>query len=438
MRAAIVALTAFFAVAAARPAHADIPILSVGDLSLDAGAMAQVYGVAQYVPDPYRSPEELFLFLKEGRLRLDGGWRDYRLHVEMSLGGESTIGTTTPATWLGLLDLYATLPLHFLGRSFLRVGQFKVPYSREQLTYSGDLLFADRSINQPAFVVGRDIGGSVNLRLSRATVLAGVFTGGGRDIPAEYLPQKLGVPLFVLRAGVGNLDDDPYVLTQSQEVAEKRTRWAVFVDALYMRDSLVGHSSVLNVKLADRSLLLNPAWNPFIGAKPLSQGDWLQVGGDAALRQALPHGLRFEAELEGNYSRFSNSAGTLAIWGGRVQAALGWRGLEFAARYAFVMPDSRFAFVATTPAGAGTTTPITPNGATIHEITPALSYRFFGERFKVIADLPILVDAPVFAEPNVGTYVGTEMPQQASVLGGGGSVSRQTVIAARLLLQGRF
>lgn len=436
MRHRILAFATLLAFALASPAHADIPTLSEGDLSLDVGAMAQLLAVAQDVPDPYRPSAQLFLFLKEGRLRVDGGWRDYRLHVEMNFGGESLVGATTPGVSLGLLDLYATIPLHFLGRSFLRVGQLKVPYSREQLTYSGDLLFADRSINQPAFVVGRDVGGSLNLRVSRFTVLAGVFTGGGRDVPTTYLPEKLGVPLFVLRAGIGNLDEDPYFLTQSERAGEK-TRYAVFIDGLYMRDTLIGHSSVLNVKLADRSLLINPAWNPLIGAKPLQQGDWLQVGGDAALRQPLPHALRLEAEAEGNYARYSNPGGALVLWGGRVQAALGWRGFELAARYAFVKPDARFAFVATN-AGVATSTPITPDGAIIHEITPALSYRFFAEHFKIIADLPILLDAPVFAEPNVGAYVGTEMPAQASVLGGGGSVSRQTVVEARLLLQGRF
>ena len=56
-------------------------------------------------------------------------------------------------------------------------------------------------------------------------------------------------------------------------------------------------------------------------------------------------------------------------------------------------------------------------------------------------DLPILVDALVFKEGNLGGYVATEQPDQASVVKPGafpGSVVRQTVPQGRLMVQFTF
>ncbi len=63
-----------------------------------------------------------------------------------------------PAVSLSLLDFVFNMPLLGSQTTYLKVGQFKVPYGREQLAYEANLQFADRSINNLGFVVGRDVG----------------------------------------------------------------------------------------------------------------------------------------------------------------------------------------------------------------------------------------------------------------------------------------
>ena len=104
-------------------------------------------------------------------------------------------------------------------------------------------------------------------------------------------------------------------------------------------------------------------------------------------------------------------------------------GFEGALRYAVLIPDEKF---------VSGTTQITGKDP-IHEITPALSYSFFGQdNLKVVADLPVTLNAPVISETNVGSYVGTDMPDQTSVLAKGGSVSKQNIVTGRLMFQAQF
>jgi len=56
----------------------------------------------------------------------------------------------------------------------------------------------------------------------------------------------------------------------------------VFVNALWTKDTRIGHSTALNVKFTDKSILLNPNWNPYIAKTPMSTGTWWQLGADAA------------------------------------------------------------------------------------------------------------------------------------------------------------
>jgi hypothetical protein len=395
-------------------------------LTFDVGGMLQAIGTIQHLDDPDRDDTRMYLFLRAARLRVYSTYNDYRFHLELGLGGEDAVAAPNPGVSLSLLDLNADIPIHGLGQSFIKVGQFKVPYSREGLTYLGYTQFADVSVDNIGFSPGYDIGASMNLRMGPALAMGGVFTGGGRDVPQEYLPEHLGVPLLAARVGWGDVDADPYYLHQN-DLTTTSTRWGVFANGLYTKDTLIGHSSVLNVKLTDKSLLLNSNWNPFIAATPLSAGTLYQVGGDAAVRAPLgTHEL--SAEAEGNYAHFDNNAGALSLWGARVQGGLTFGPFELALRYAALKPDARFA-----NSGKSIT-----NGSLIQEVTPAVSFYLFGQNMKLTADLPILFNVPVFEEPGVGTYVGTQLPNQASVLAKTGTVSNQTVEEARLLFQAQF
>lgn len=409
----------------ATAAHADTPVLQTSQTEVDVGAMVQVMGAAQQVDDPVANDQRLYLFMKEARLRATGRYQDVRLNLELALGGEEAVSTQTGVS-LSLLDLNVDLPLRFLPKGVLRVGQFKVPYGREALTSSGDSVFAARSISDLGFRVGRDVGLALTTRPGPLTATFGVFTGGGRDLPQRFLPEQLGVPLFVARVGAGNLDEeDPYALKAARPA--RGTEGKISLNALFTRDSRVGHSTVFNVKLADKSLLLNPNWNPYLARAPLSQGELWQVGADAVVRGAVGS-WRTSGEAEVDWAGYSNDWGVLHMGGLRVKGGVGRGPIDVSLRYAALFPDAHFA------QGGAPLTGTSP----IHEFTPSLAYRFAGDHLKLVADLPVLLQAPVFTEPNVGAYVGTDLPDQSTVLASGGQVARQNVVEGRLLLQARF
>ncbi len=183
-------------------ARADVPIAKNDEAQLNVGAMTQVLGFGQRVDDPYTDHNRLYLFMKEARLPANGHYQDVSFNAELTLGGEEAIAATSGVS-LSLLDLSINLPLRFLNASsYVKVGQFKVPYGRERLTYSGSSQFIDRSIQDFGFRVGRDVGVAVTLNPGPFTIIGGVFTGGGRDVPPpHYLPERLGIPQFVVAPG---------------------------------------------------------------------------------------------------------------------------------------------------------------------------------------------------------------------------------------------
>src|SRR5207248_9358338 len=209
---------------------------------------------------------------------------------------------------------------------------------------------------------GRDVGATINLFPGDFTVIAGVFTGGGRDAPQRYLPEILGVPEVVVRAGIGDVDTDAYVL--KNDLDPKTTKAAFFVNGLYTKDSLVGHSTVLNIKFIDKSILLNSNWNPYIAKAPFSQGQWWQVGADAALRTPFFGNTSLSAEAEVNWAGYSNDYGVLHAAGGRAQAGIAYKPFEVAIRYSVLFPDANFS------SGGARITGTKP----MHETTPTATW----------------------------------------------------------------
>ena len=210
-------------------ARADAPVIKTDDAALNLGGMTQALGLGQDLRDPYRNDARMFLFLKEARVRANGNYLDFTFNAEATLGGEETVVGTTGVS-LSLLDLSVNLPLRFWNKSYVKVGQFLVPYGRERLTYDGDAQFIERSTQDLGFRVGRDVGASVNLFPGPFTIIAGVFTGGGRDAPQRYLPENIGIPELVARVGIGDVDDDAYAL--KNDLDPKTTRAAFFVNGL--------------------------------------------------------------------------------------------------------------------------------------------------------------------------------------------------------------
>ena len=106
----------------------------------------------------------------------------------MAFGGEEEVKAPSPGVSLGLLEASGDIGLG--GPLRLRAGQFRVPYSRERLSNPGTLLFADRSINNLMFNVGRDVGAAVYGQRGDLVGTVGVFTGGGRSHQAPWLSSS--------------------------------------------------------------------------------------------------------------------------------------------------------------------------------------------------------------------------------------------------------
>lgn len=432
-RTLVAALAAAIAVIPA--AAGAVEVAKTETASLDIGGRLQAVGNAQYLDDASRSDARMYMFLKQARLQLNGEYSGVKMRAQIAFGGEAEIKAPTPGISLGLLDLFADVPVISSG-TYVRVGQFKVPYSRERLLDSGFLLFSERTVTNSAFRIGRDMGIALHTKTNRFVGAVGLFTGGGRDIPERYLPQRLGVPMLVARAGYDTgVGENAFVERSNMNYtsdtilqAPEKLNAAFFVNGMYTEDSIVGHSSVLNTKVSEKSLILNSNWNPYIGKAPLTKGKYWQIGADAVARIPVGPGT-LSGEVEGNFGVYQNAYGDIRVPGARVQTSYAWYALALSARYAVIMPDENFM--------NGTSRFLGKRA--IQEVAPSITYEFKAINAKLIADLPILIGTPVIQEPGIGGYVLTEMPDQAAmVTTKTAAVERQNVIGGRLMFQATF
>lgn len=415
-------------------------ILSASEMKKDSsptvGGRIQVLGVGEHLRDDAADDNRLFLFVKQARLNVGGQKGRLKYYFEMGFAGEEeSVVAPNPGVAMNLLDLNVDWALG--ERSFVKLGQFKVPYSRERITDSGYMQFDSRSVQNLAFRASRDVGLAFHSYPGDFAYTLGVFTGGGRDIPERYLPEQLGFPMVVLRAGWNQGYDDDIFTTKQTKLDTDHTESGVFFNGLYIKDSLIGHSTVLNVKLAEKSLLTSSSWNPYIGQTPHEKGTLWQVGLDAAFRAPHSWGI-FSSEAELNYAKYFNNYGELKVFGGRAQASCLLSPFETSLRYAFLLPD-KFAYAYTDTTTSTRTSREITGRKPIHEVTPAISYFFKAENAKLLLDFPILIQMPVAIEKGVGSYVLFEQIDQTSILSKStGQVERQNVFEARLMFQMMF
>jgi hypothetical protein len=336
---------------------------------------------------------------------------------------------------LDLLDLFVDVPTP-MAKTYVRVGQFKVPYSRERLSDSGNIPFGERSVQNLAFRMGRDVGAAAYTNQGAFAAGLGVFTGGGGGVPQRFLPQNLGVPMVALRLGVDSAKRENVFAETTDALPPEGPEGAVFVNGFFVKDSQVGHSTVFTTRPQEKNLLLNGNWNPYIAQSPVDLGRLWQVGTDLSGRMPAGPGV-LSGELEANFAVYQNSYGDIRVPGGRVQVAYALQPVPVmvALRYAAIRPDENFRV------GANQVTGV----RAIQELTPSLSYFFKGAKVKVVADLPVQLNVPVVTEENIGAYLLTEQPDQSSLLKAGANgapslhtVARQNVVEARMMFQAAF
>ncbi len=115
--------------------------------------------------------------IRRAKTALEGWFWKKELTFEVQLswaGPEAGASTLTP-----LEDARLTWDASKKGSFKVSIGQFKVPLGRQEMTSSGKLQFADRSLLNAEFTRGRDVGIQVHGRVSNNKVeyFAGVFNG---------------------------------------------------------------------------------------------------------------------------------------------------------------------------------------------------------------------------------------------------------------------
>ena len=428
---ATLSLLALLTLAIAVPAAASAETLFQGEnVTVNMHAYLQALGVAQDVPNSAqaKNTDRFYLFLKEARLRWDGTLYGASYDIMLAPGGEDLTPNTNSA--LGLLDFSFEIPL--VADTKVKVGQFLVPYGRERLTDDPTMNFGDRSVENLSFSWNRDYGVALSRYSGNLAGTVAVMTGGGRDVPQRYLPEKLGIPLAVARVGYNDgIDKDIYHVS-ARDTNPGRAKSAFFVNALYSKDTQIGHSTVLNVRATDKNLLLDANYNPFISRQPFSLGTIWQAGADAVVRAPLGS-WAFNGEAQADYSHFNNKYGRLELKGGRVQVGIAKQKVELNLRYAALYLDKRMGFTSN-----GVVFPIVTGNTPVQEITPSLTYHY-KPGILVVLDAPYLINMLVFKENGVGSYVMSEQPDQVTVTKpGSGSLVRHNVPEARLMIQMGF
>jgi len=433
-----------------------VPVVSNDKTELDIYGRGQMIGVAENVPDPKADHNRVYLFMKEARLGFKGRVDElFKYDLEFAYGGEDSNGSNTD---LGLLNFVADVPIKQLGENTVfKIGQFRVPYSREGLTDEGYMDFGDRSIANLAQYQGRDYGIALMDTRGSWTGTVGTFSSGGRDVPQRYLPERIGIPEVVARFGYNDgVDNDIYHVMGTDRNLTRTTK-AFMLNGLYTLDTRIGHSTALNLRTTDKNLLLDPNFNQFINrgdgnvvcsALSCERGTYWAVGGDAVIRHPLGNGQAVEGEAEANWSGYQNRFGVVHIASARAQGDYQTGPWELGVRYGLLSMDSKAGYVSTSATASGATagSPIkqTVNaklGVPIHEITPGITYHVRGHNMKVVADLPVYLNCPLWIDSTDGAYAmpdPTSTGQDTVLATAGNNTVRRTVTEARMMFQFQF
>jgi len=453
-----------------------VPVMNTDTQKLDIYGRAQMIGTGELVPDPKAANQRIYLFLNEARLGLKGQYEDlFKYEMQLDFGGESINGSNTN---MSLLDMVADIPIRSWGENMiLKVGQFRVPYSREGLTDDGYMDFTDPSIANAAAFQGRDYGLALMDNFGNIRGTIGTFTGGGRNVPQRYLPEQIGVPYMVARVGYDNGADVDIYHVVGTDLNLKRDSKAFYVNGIFMQDTRIGHSTALGVHTIDDNLLINPDYNPYLkwgdttdangavcSAITCERGHLFFLGTDGVDRHYIDDQHALELEYEANWGGYENPFGVIHIASGRAQVQYRSGKFEFGLRYAILsMGDNAGYLIGSAAAAAQNPAYATQVGGTkasgafvyneqmgepIHEITPSVTYHFKGNHLKVVASLPLYLDAPLWIDEADGAYVFTDpTPSGATTLTNdqgtvletpGNSTERRTIPEARLMLQFQF
>ncbi len=127
------------------------------------------------------SGTDMSFFFRRIRLKFDGyafrPWLTYKLQLSRD---DVKIGQDGDGSGVEIKDAY--IDIVYFDKIFPRIGQFKVPFNREQLNSGTALLLVERSIVNSEFSLGRKAGGALYGFLGKYIAYgAAVFTAPGTD-----------------------------------------------------------------------------------------------------------------------------------------------------------------------------------------------------------------------------------------------------------------
>lgn len=139
-----------------------------------------------------------------------------------------------------LKDFY--IDYRIAGDALVRVGQYKRPFSRQQITSSGNLEFVDRAITDRYYTAGRDVGLTIHNNYEKSPEIewaVGLFNGAGENqVPGDFSPA------VVARAGYNQGDVKGY---SEADLDGGPLRFGVGASALgFLNDIVIGEDTVLS------------------------------------------------------------------------------------------------------------------------------------------------------------------------------------------------
>ncbi len=139
------------------------------------------------VPEAFADHAESSFELRRVRMKVGGHgyqpWLKYYFEIDLQSGRD--FDDDASASHTRLLD--SRIMLEKYPWAMLRLGQWKINYSRERVDSSGQQTFVERSIMNRLFTLDRQIGVMLHGRLNPGTpadvnYYAGIFSGGGRGL----------------------------------------------------------------------------------------------------------------------------------------------------------------------------------------------------------------------------------------------------------------
>lgn len=236
----------------------------------------------------------------------------------------------------GLVD--AWLNYRLLDEAQIKLGQFKTPFARQELTSDGALQFVDRSPVVDNMKPSYDIGAMLNGKVANGLAYynLGVFGGAG-----ETTARTNNNNMFVARVAVNPLGDMAY----SEADLDQSAKPLLSVGANYFRNTVVKTTpaagatlDIANLNYASSTGWLGKGFNKAGFTAATDKLDIDSYGADLAFKWM---GLSFQSEYLLGQAEAQSNGNLLRAQGFYVQAGymIIPKTLEVAYRYSYFDPD---------------------------------------------------------------------------------------------------